>query len=70
MIANGMMGNGRTDIERSEMVNFLKDLEKSNEVSQVTLNMPKRKGFQKSYSFCDGQQKFKGMPKWNSARVY
>ena len=66
MIANGKMGKGRTDIERSEIVKFLFTLNKSNEVSQIVLKSPKRKGFQKSYNFCDGQQKFKGMPKWNT----
>ena len=71
MIANGMMGNGRTDIEKSEMLAFFDVLDKANATSEVIvgkggITAPKRKGFQKSYNLCDGQQKFKGMPKWNT----
>lgn len=66
MIANEKMSKGRTDIERVEMLAFSEVLDKANATSRVIVGTPKRKGFQKSYNLCDGQQKFKGMPKWNT----
>lgn len=66
MIANNKMGNGKTDIEREEMKGFLAALEQSNKTAALVTSSPKRTDFKKTYTFCDGQQKFKGGPKWNT----
>jgi hypothetical protein len=67
MIANGKMKKGKNNIEHSDVIAFLNVLDKANVIGEAIVGTPKRKGFQKSYNLCDGQQKFKGMPKWNSA---
>jgi len=66
MIAKHMMGNGRTDIERSEMKRFFLDLDRANAASGAVLAKPKREGFKKTYNVCDGQNSFKGFQKWNT----
>lgn len=66
MIANNKMGKGRTDIGREEMIEFFAVLDKANKDSSLVFKSPKRADFKKTYTFCDGQQKFKGIQKWNT----